>query len=146
VSTELRPAVAADHEAVCRLLQEADLPLDGLSATLEHFVVAEAGGKVTAAAGLELYGPDALLRSVVVAASLRGSGVGRRLVEAARRSARDLGVRGVYLLTDTADQFFARHGFAVIERAEVPAGIRSSVEFASVCPDSAIVMRDTRLA
>lgn len=146
MSTELRPAVAADHEAVCRLLREAELPLDGLSPTLEHFVVAETDGTVTAAAGLEVYGPDALLRSVVVAAGLRGSGLGKRLVEAARGSARDHGVRGVYLLTDTADQFFARHGFAVIERAQVPAGIRSSVEFASVCPDSAIVMRDTRLA
>ena len=70
------------------------------------------------------------------------SGAGSRLVEAARRLARDLGVRGVYLLTDSADRFFARHGFAIIDRSEVPAGIRSSVEFASVCPDSAIVMRD----
>jgi N-acetylglutamate synthase-like GNAT family acetyltransferase len=146
VSTELRRAVAADHEAVCRLLREAELPLDGLSPTLEHFVVAETDGAVTAAAGLELYGADALLRSVVVAAGRRGSGLGKRLVEATRGSARDLGVRDVYLLTDTADQFFARHGFTVIERAQVPAGIRSSAEFASVCPDSAIVMRDTLLA
>lgn len=146
MNTDLRPAVAADHEAVCRLLREADLPLDGLSATLEHFIVAETDGAVTAAAGLEMYGSDALLRSVVVAAGIRGSGVGNRLVEAARQSARSLGVRGVYLLTDTADHFFARHGFAVIGRAEVPAGIRTSVEFASACPDSAIVMRDTLLA
>jgi len=138
----LRVAVAGDHAAVAGLLREAELPLDGLSATLEHFVVEEQDGEVMAAAGLELYGPDALLRSVVVAADHRGSGAGSRLVEAARRLARDLGVRGVYLLTDSADRFFARHGFAIIDRSEVPASIRSSVEFASVCPDSAIVMRD----
>jgi amino-acid N-acetyltransferase len=72
--------------------------------------------------------------------------MGSRLLEAVRRSALALGVRDVYLLTDSAEQYFARHGFVVIERVGVPAGIRGSVEFASVCPDSAIVMRASGVA
>ena len=63
--------------------------------------------------------------------------VGRLLESAAVRGA------GVYLLTTTADRYFASSGSAV-DRAAVPAAIRPSPEFASICPDDATVMhRDT---
>ena len=64
--------------------------------------------------------------------------VGRLLESAAVRGA------GVYLLTTTADRYFAKLGFAAVDRAAVPAEIRASPEFASICPDDATVMyRDT---
>jgi N-acetylglutamate synthase-like GNAT family acetyltransferase len=49
-------------------------------------------------------------------------------------------VADLYLLTTDADAYFDRHGFAVIDRDEAPAAIKSTQQFAELCPDSAIVM------
>ena len=62
----LRPAAASDRPAVAELLRAAELPLDGVPAGLEHFIVATRGGEVVGAIGLEVYGDAALLRSAVV--------------------------------------------------------------------------------
>jgi amino-acid N-acetyltransferase len=137
----VRPARGADHAAVLGLLAAADLPLMGVPATLEGFLVAEQAGRVVGAVGLEPYGPDALLRSAVVSPEARGSGVGQALVSDIIRHASARGVRGVYLLTTTAERYFPRFGFERIERSEVPAAVRDSDEFRVACPASAVVMR-----
>jgi len=54
--------------------------------------------------------------------------------------ARQRGVRRIYLLTETADRFFPRFGFRRIVRDQVEPAVRQSVEFRSVCPESAVVM------
>ena len=140
MSAGIRVARPTDYAAVCELLRSAKLPLDGLSATLENFLVALDGARLVAAAGLEVYGDAALLRSVVVAPSHRGSGLGGRLSDGALAMAHDLGVRHVYLLTDTAEEFFRRRGFALVPRADVPRSVKASVEFTTACPASATVM------
>jgi amino-acid N-acetyltransferase len=141
MNAAIRVADAADRDSVCDLLTSARLPLDGLSEHLAHFLVAEEDGRIVAAAGLEQYDDSVLLRSVVVEASHRGTGIGAMLSEATFVMAQELGARHAYLLTDTAEAFFRRRGFEVIDRKEVPPGIRNSVEFAVACPASAIVMR-----
>ncbi len=140
MSPTIRAAAPADYAAVCDLLRSARLPLDGLSVTLENFLVAEEGTRLVAAAGLEVYDDAALLRSVVVAPSHRGSGMGGLLAEGTLTMARDMGIRDVYLLTDTAEGFFRRRGFVVVAREAVPRGIKASVEFTTACPASATVM------
>jgi amino-acid N-acetyltransferase len=50
------------------------------------------------------------------------------------------GLENVYLLTETAEEFFLRIGFHVLDREYVPTRIRTSVEFASLCPTSAVAM------
>jgi len=141
VSAVIRIATAADHGGVCALLRGAGLPLDGLSDQLAHFLVADEDGRIVAAAGLEVYGDAVLLRSVVVAPSHRGAGLGRLLSEATLVMARELGARRAYLLTDAAEAFFRRRGFEVISRSDIPTDIRNSVEFAVACPASATAMR-----
>jgi amino-acid N-acetyltransferase len=136
----IRSADTADHQGVCDLLASARLPLDGLPGDMAHFLVAEDAGRIVAAAGLEVYGGAALLRSVVVAPSHRGTGLGGQLSDRALSMARDLGIHDVYLLTDTAEGFFHRRGFAVVSRADVPRSVQASVEFATACPASATVM------
>lgn len=44
-------------------------------------------------------------------------------------------------LVARADGFFPRFGFTRVTRADVPAGVRQSIEFTAACPASAIVMR-----
>ncbi|MGH7620943.1 MAG: arsenic resistance N-acetyltransferase ArsN2, partial [Gemmatimonadaceae bacterium] len=53
---------------------------------------------------------------------------------------RSIGIDELYLLTTTAERFFAELGFRTIDRADVPASVRGSVEFTSACPDTAVAM------
>jgi amino-acid N-acetyltransferase len=96
---------------------------------------------VVGAVGLEFYGPDALLRSAVVSRELRGSGLGGVLIARLLAQAEARGVRGVYLLTTTAERYFPRFGFERIDRAEIPEAVRQSDEFREACPASAVAMR-----
>ena len=117
------------------------LPTEGLR---EHFtttVVARDRGRVVGSAALELYPDGALLRSVAVSREEQGRGLGHQLTDAAIRLAQDVGAPAIYLLTTTAEGSFPKFGFERIARAEVPASVRTSVEFSSACPSTATVMR-----
>jgi amino-acid N-acetyltransferase len=129
-----------DLPAVLDLLARNGLPTQGLAEHATVTLVAREAGQIVGSADLEVYGSDALLRSVAVEQRLRGQGLGRRLTQSALDQARALGITGVYLLTETAGDFFPRFGFHPITRDEVPAGVRRSIEFTSACPDTALVM------
>lgn len=136
----IRPARPGDLAAVERLLRGAELPVDGVADALGDFVVAEAAGAIVGVAGLETAGENALLRSVAVDPAWRSAGVGRALVERIVAYAEARGVPGLYLLTTTAERWFPAFGFAPVGREMVPADVRATREFASVCPSSATVM------
>jgi len=141
VAITIERARPDDLKGVLRLLEQQALPLDGADRLAEALVVARQAGEVVGAAGLELYADGALLRSVVVDASVQGQGLGRRLIEAALALADRRGLSTVFLLTTTAAGLFPRFGFERIERDDVPESVRASVEFQSACPASAVVMR-----
>lgn len=130
-----------DLDAVSALLADAALPREGVAEHFGHFLVARADGKVVGAVGMERYGSSALLRSLVVVPPHRGRGLGRALTERLLQEARAQGVRRAFLLTETAAKFFAKFGFSQVEREEADAGVRSSVEFRTACPQSALCMR-----
>ncbi len=136
----IRPAGASDLPAILALLEGAALPTDGVEAHLRGFVVAEAGRRVIGVAGLERYGDAALLRSVAVADSARGRGLGALLTTRALEPAVIGGARAVYLLTTTAESYFPRLGFGPVAREAVPTSVRESVEFTTACPATAAVM------
>lgn len=140
IRPDLRTAHAEDLDALISLLQSADLPTAGVAEWLPRFIVAEEQGELVGAAGLEVHGEDAVLRSVVVAPSIRGAGLGHRLTERVLAEARGAGLRRVYLLTTTAETYFPRWGFRRISREEASDDVRGSVEFAEACPASAAVM------
>lgn len=133
-------ATERDLEPVLDLLRRNRLPEAGVADHIASALVAKDGDRVVGSAALELYGPSALLRSVAVDEHLRGRGVGQRLTHEALELARGHGVRVVYLLTETAAPFFARLGFAVVERDSVDPAVQQSVEFRSACPTSATCM------
>ena len=123
-----------------QLVARNGLPPDGLADHAATAVVARVDGRVAGCAALEIYADGALLRSVAVDETARGAGVGQQLVRAALDLASRRGVPSVFLLTTTAAAFFPRFGFRPVSRADVPPGVRRSVEFESACPASAIVM------
>jgi amino-acid N-acetyltransferase len=136
-----RASTTADLVAIRELLVGAGLPVDDLdSAPGLRFWVAKDGDRVVGAIGLESFGPVGLLRSLVVAPSHRQHGLGSTLVAALEREADANRVEVLVLLTETAEAFFERRGFGVVERAHIPDGIKKSAEFRSLCPASAVCM------
>jgi len=128
--------------AVKRLLHEAELPTADLTeAHLQHFLARGDEDAPDAVVGLEVYQPVALLRSLAVALPSRGRGVGSALLAEAERYARSREVKENYLLTTTAERFFARSGYERILRDAAPPAIRGTQEFSSLCPASSAVMR-----
>lgn len=140
---DYRPAAPRDHEAIVALLAAAGLPASDLAPEkLKHYLVcAPSGdGQLAACVGLEVYGDVGLLRSFVVSPARQACGLGSRGLERMHEHARSHGIRRLYLLTTTASDYFARHGYQRIERGAVPAGIQRSTEFTSLCPASAVAM------
>ena len=71
----------------------------------------------------------------------RGTGVGTSLVHAVEGLARDRGATSLILLTETAEPWFSRLGYAVIDRSKVPVDVARSVEFETACSTSAVAMQ-----
>ncbi len=130
-------ARAADLDRIVTLLSEADLPTEGVAEILDSFLVIRDHGIVVAAGVVEWHGDDGLLRSVVVDPASRGLGLGKQIASALIASEN----RDLYLLTETAESFFSRLGFQLIQRDEAPLALRASEEFRCLRPESASFMR-----
>ena len=140
----ITPAAPTDGPTIAALLRAADLPYEDIGPHLGRFLVARQGSAIVGAIGLEVYAPDGLLRSLVVAPEYRGRGLGDELVRRLERAAADWGIERFWLLTTTAEAFFARRGFRVTPRAAAPTEIAATHEFKSLCPSTAICMARAR--
>lgn len=127
--------------AAAALLDAAALPSSDLTEEhMDHFFFCGNAAAPVALVGIELCGASALLRSLVVDPSLRSTGLGRALVAHAEAQARAQGARSMYLLTTTAAAFFQRCGYVAASRDSAPTEIRSTREFADICPASSAFM------
>jgi amino-acid N-acetyltransferase len=135
-----RAARPSDWPAIEALLVAAQLPLDGARDHLDNFIVGEAEGEVLCVGGYEAYERTGLLRSMAVAAALRGNGIGDQLLDAVKARARLQGAESLYLLTTTAAAFFSQRGFVQLDRNDAPAALQASREFQGACPASATMM------
>ncbi len=136
----IAPALSSQRQAMVALLQAEKLPVDDLPANLNYFFTTLDGDTVVGAVGLELYGQYGLLRSLVVDAAYRNHSVAAKLVQAVEKKAASLQLKSLYLLTETANVYFEKKGYAPVNRADVPGEIKQSTEFIHVCPVSAVVM------
>jgi len=144
----LRAAQFRDLAEIRRLLAEAKLPTSGVADNLETFVVVENGtdevaaidGSLTGVGGLEIHGRFALLRSIAVAAEHRRKGIASMICARMEEEAGGRGIDRIYLLTETAESFFAGRGYSAIARADAPVEIAATEEFTTLCPDSAVLM------
>jgi amino-acid N-acetyltransferase len=108
---EIEPARTSDRLAIEALLEANLLPTDGFELALGTAVIAREGGRIVGCAAVEPYGSVGLLRSACVAPPLRGLGLGSRLVDRAEAVAAARGIAELFLLTETAANWFARRGY-----------------------------------
>jgi amino-acid N-acetyltransferase len=126
---------------IISLLIDEKLPVSDLPGTLENFLVACENDQVIGVAGLEIYGDYGLLRSLAVDPAFRSQGVAGKLLNEIEVLANSKSLDTIYLLTETAPDYFDRKGYIKMTREDVPAEVRQSSEFSYVCPQSAIVMK-----
>lgn len=127
------------------LLSLCGLPFDGVADHVHAFLVARDGGRLAGSVGVERHGADGLLRSLAVHPDYRRRGLGAHLTRRALGEARRLRLRRLFLLTETAPEYFLRFQFRPIPRGQAPPALQASVEFASACPETATCM-ERRLA
>lgn len=128
-------------ETASRLLQSFGLPTEDLRDEQVSLWCHCEGRQLNSMAGLEVYGEVALLRSLAVRPDLQGAGEASSCLKTIETEAKAQGVRELYLLTNSAEAFFAKRGFAVVARDVVPDVIKATSQFSSLCPDSATVMK-----
>ena len=136
----IRDAHPDDLRKITNLLEAASLPTLGVAEHLGSYLVAEEKERVIGAIGLEVYDETALLRSAVVVAERRSSGIGSRLYDQLLLRARDLRIQRLVLLTNTAEEYFRRKGFRTVDPESITGPVRTSVEFTGACPSHAACM------
>ncbi|MCL6449982.1 MAG: arsenic resistance N-acetyltransferase ArsN2 [Acetobacteraceae bacterium] len=141
----LRRAEGRDLEPILNLLRRASLPTAGVADHIATFWVAEfpfapGAPQVVATGGLEVYPPYCLLRSVAVEPEFQGRGIARLLVQQALEEAARRGCRQAFLLTTTAEAYFARLGWERRPRQSLPRDLEASAELRGACPATAAAM------
>ncbi len=137
------PIVGLPRDCLPRLeilLTANGLPADDCAEQLAAFHAIFDDGRLVAAGGLETAGEFALLRSVVVHPEYRRRGLAARMTEFLLQLAREQEIKAVYLLTETAADYFEQRGFNRVDRASAPAEISATRQFEALCPDSAICL------
>ncbi len=90
--------------------------------------------------GLEVLNSYGLLRSVSVSAHHRGKAIGKQIASDIISNAQRSNLDAVYLLTETAQGYFQKLGFETVGRESVPNEIKSTEQYAQLCPASATCM------
>ena len=127
---------------VISLLSNAGLPTQDLGAegTMKFFGCGDEEDPA-GVIGLEIHGSYGLLRSLVVSAGAQNQGCGKALVQRVELQAKASRLDDIYLLTETAEDFFNKLGYRVCNRKDVAMPIQHTAEFSGLCPDTAIVMK-----
>ena len=112
------------------LLAAEKMRTEDLGAEAGFWLVAWESGALVGGAGLELGADSALLRSVVVAAPLRGRGLGRAMVEACAEKAGQIGCSWLYAFSSEAPRFLIACGFRETTPSEIAAALPDSRQVA----------------
>ena len=128
-------------ERIASLLESNGLPTEDLAASQDVLLFAcTADNSLYGTVGLELYGSIGLVRSLAVAPARRSEGTGATLLSYAERFAAGRGVSDLFLLTTTAEQYFASRGYTLADRASAPAAIKNTKQFSGLCSATAVFM------
>lgn len=139
-NTESRKAALEDFTGIVKLLQGEKLPTQDLIPGRTQFLVIELDKKIVGVAGIEIYSNLGLLRSVAIDKNYRNRLLATMLIDDLLLYAAEQGITALYLITTSAEHYFSKKGFVVVDRDIVPGAIKSSSEFSTMCPSTATVM------
>jgi amino-acid N-acetyltransferase len=140
MNIEIKPAELYRDEVI-ELLSTQKLPTVDLPGLLNNFFVAIDNNAITGVVGLEIYGNYGLLRSLAVNSGLNNKGIGAALLKRIETLATEQGLGAMYLLTETAKDYFEHKGYEHIARMDIPEEVKAASEFTHVCPDTAVAMQ-----
>ncbi|MEA5091134.1 hypothetical protein SDC9_35173 [bioreactor metagenome] len=133
----MRQATENDLRAIEILLEANDLPNIHLAPYIKQFMVVETDDNVLIGViGLHTTGKKALLRSFAVSVSRRNCGIGLMLVQHVFEQLQQKKYENVYLLTQTAKEYFIHLGFKLIARSEMPQELLVQSGLDMACPSS----------
>lgn len=131
----------SEFESTFALLKESKLdPADLKQDHIRLFQFQE-DEQVIGVGGLGVFGNMALLRSVAVKKALQGKGLGKEMVAQIEKTARNSGIKSLYLLTNTAPEFFRSIGYQQIDRNDFAEPLKQTAQFSGLCPVSAVCMK-----
>ena len=129
-----------DIQPILDLLKRENLPVKGVEKYLGNFLSLYSNELLIGTVGLEIYGNKALLRSLAVDKLHQNKGYGKKLCYEIIEKARLENITELYLLTTTAPKFFESIGFVRIPRDSADENVKTSEEFRSLCPSTAVCM------
>jgi UDP-N-acetylmuramate: L-alanyl-gamma-D-glutamyl-meso-diaminopimelate ligase len=142
IGDSMRPAHREDMAAVRRVLTVTSLEEPARDEQQGNFFVLRNEDGTVGCVSLEVLGDDAILRALAVDSKFRGAGYGWMLADMAVSQARGRGVRRIYLLTETASDFFAaKFGFRVVDRSTLSKQVAASETFTRPAGPQQVAMR-----
>jgi amino-acid N-acetyltransferase len=135
-----RKAQPADLSEVLELLGSHHLPTSDVGQHFNEFILAVDDGRTVGCIGMEVYGSNALLRSLAVNKEYLGRKIGDHLYQQLIQEAGARHISKLHLLTTTAEQYFTKRGFALTQRDQSPDTIQATHEFSELCPSTARYM------
>lgn len=134
-------ASVLDEPWIRQLLISCGLPQEDLHRDhFIHFVVYKERGLILGVVGLQIFGRIALLRSLAVNERYRNRGIASQMVAKIEEYGRSQQIEKLYLLTTSAEEFFAKRGYQRIDRKFAPPEIKATREFQNLCPDSSVCL------
>lgn len=125
---------------VKELLLSSGLPSSDLNNAPIHLFGMKKNNRLIATGALEVYGNNAVLRSVAVSNNFQNKGYGKQIVRHLEKVATELKISHLFLLTTTAEIFFKKLGYLPFQRSLSPTEILSSAQFRDICPQSALCL------
>ena len=139
-SFQIDEAILEDLNSLQLLLRRSELVYEEIENHLGNFFVIKVENKVVGCAGIEQYEDVGLLRSVVIDVEFQGRGLGRKIVGKMIDYALTKGIVNLYLLTNSAEDFFKKFDFKIIPRSDVDSRIQQTYEYTTGCEETASVM------
>src|SRR5579885_2139946 len=115
-----------DLSGVRALLQRERMDTDGIEWPLACHVAAFDGDEMVGVVGIEPIVDSALIRSLCVTTPYRNRGIGRQLMDAARKAAHTRGARALFVFGSRADGYFLSLGFKRVPLDELITALRGA--------------------
>ncbi len=143
MNIKIRQADKSDLADIIKLLETNNLPSVDIPNSSIQLFIGSYNNETIGVVGIEIYEETGLLRSLAVHDSFKKLRVGTKLINKLFDHIKLNNIKDVYLLTETAEDYFTKFDFFKVERSNTPDIIMETDEYKDICPNSAVVMHKT---